>query len=208
MIYLYTGTPGSGKSLHQAELIYYAVKRGEPVIANFDINRDLFEDSSSFHYVDNSELTPSYLRDFSMNYFEGTKIKEGKIMVFIDECAIQFNARTWNDKSRKDWVKLMQLHRKLGMDIFLISQFDTMIDKQIRSLVEYEVKHRKVNNIGWFGKLVNIVMLGRATIVGVSYWYPTKMRLRATWIFGRKKLYSLYDTYMVFESDKDKKVLT
>ena len=38
MIYLYTGTPGSGKSLHLAEAIYKSLRRGQPVIANFEIN--------------------------------------------------------------------------------------------------------------------------------------------------------------------------
>ena len=40
MIYLYSGTPGSGKSLHTARVIYYSLKRGFPVIANFPINLD------------------------------------------------------------------------------------------------------------------------------------------------------------------------
>lgn len=204
MIYLYTGTPGSGKSLHQAEILYWAVKMGRPVIANFDINRDLFQDCSSFHYVSNEQLTPQYLRDYSLEYFAGKTVKESEITVFIDECAIQFNARDWNSPLRKDWVKLMQLHRKLGMDIILVSQFDTMIDKQIRNLVEYEVKHRKVNNIGWFGKLVSVLAAGHAVIIGITYWYPTKMRLRSQWTIGRKRLYKLYDTYMTFETESEK----
>ena len=39
MIYLYSGTPGSGKSLHTARDIRDALRlRKMPVIANFDIN--------------------------------------------------------------------------------------------------------------------------------------------------------------------------
>ncbi len=38
MIYLYTGTPGSGKSYHVAKEIYFYLYHGRNVIANFDIN--------------------------------------------------------------------------------------------------------------------------------------------------------------------------
>ncbi len=38
MIYLFTGTPGSGKSLHTAQVIYYQLRSKKPCIANFDIN--------------------------------------------------------------------------------------------------------------------------------------------------------------------------
>ena len=38
MIYFYTGTPGSGKSLHMASEIYEAMYKGKNVIANFEIN--------------------------------------------------------------------------------------------------------------------------------------------------------------------------
>ena len=40
MIYLYTGTPGSGKSYHVAKEIYFYLYHGRNIIANFDINYD------------------------------------------------------------------------------------------------------------------------------------------------------------------------
>ena len=43
MIDLYTGTPGSGKSLHCAKEIYNRLSRGKGVIANFDINLTIFK---------------------------------------------------------------------------------------------------------------------------------------------------------------------
>ena len=35
-------------------------------------------------------------------------------------------------------------HRKLGYRVILIAQFDRMLDRQIRSVLEYEYIHRKV----------------------------------------------------------------
>lgn len=41
MIYLYSGTPGSGKSLHIARVIKNTLMMGKPVIANIPINTSL-----------------------------------------------------------------------------------------------------------------------------------------------------------------------
>lgn len=38
MIDFYSGTPGSGKSLHTAERLYYWLRAGRPAICNFNIN--------------------------------------------------------------------------------------------------------------------------------------------------------------------------
>lgn len=40
MIVLYSGTPGSGKSLDCARTIYNWCRRGNPIICNFPINID------------------------------------------------------------------------------------------------------------------------------------------------------------------------
>lgn len=206
MIYLYTGTPGAGKSYHMAETIYYDVKYHRPVVCNFEVNRDLWRDGGkTFYYVPNRILTPQNLAKISEVYFEDHKKREGSLKLYIDECQIIFNARNWNDKgtvsaaSRADWIKFFTQHRKLGYDIYLISQFDTMIDKQIRSLVEYEVKHRKLNNVGWVGKLATVLFFGRPVFLAINYWYPMKERLSCDWRLGRKKFYRMYDTNLVFD---------
>lgn len=201
-VYLFTGTPGSGKSLHMAQIIYYQVKLKKPVVCNFEINTEIFKDSSSFFYAPNDCLTPENLERFARWYFgeQGNEFGEGKIKVFIDEAQIIFSNRAWNEKGRKEWIRFFTQHRKLGMDVYIVAQYDEMIDKQIRALVEYEVSHRKVNNVGWFGKVVSLFTFGHPVSVGVTRWYGQKMRLSAEWMLGRKKYYRLYDTYKLFES--------
>lgn len=200
MIYLFTGTPGSGKSLHMAEIIYYSLMFKRPVIANFDVNKDVVKNSGCFGYLPNEKMTPELLVEFSQKYFKGKKPREGEVKLFIDECQIIFNSREWNAPNRKKWVKFFTQHRKLGYDIYLVAQFDQMIDKQIRALVEHEVKHRKVNNVGLFGRVVNALIFGRALCCAVTYWYGQKMRLSSEFFLGRKKFYSLYDTYLIFDN--------
>lgn len=200
MIYLYSGTPGSGKSLHTARVIYYTLKRGLPVIANFDINLNKIKNAKGdFLQVDNGKLTPQFLIDYSRNYFKNGRVVEGKITLIIDECQLLFNAREWNVKGRADWLSFFTQHRKYGYDIILIAQFDRMIDRQIRSLIEYEQIHRKVSNFGWKGKILSIVMGGH-TFVAVKVWYPMQEKVGSEFFHATKKFYSLYDTYNSFAS--------
>jgi zona occludens toxin (predicted ATPase) len=197
---IYTGTPGSGKSLHMSKGIYWRVKHHKPVIANFPINEEIFKDCSSFVYVDNDELTPAFLVDFARGYFADHPFKEGSIRLYIDECQIIFNSRSWNESGRSAWIKFFTQHRKLGYDVVLVAQFDSMVDKQIRSLIEYQYIHRKANNFGGFGFLCNVLFLGHPVVVCVKNWYPLKQRLGADWMLGTKRYYSLYDSYKLFDS--------
>lgn len=196
MITVMTGTPGSGKSLNMAKSIYWRVKFGKPVVANFEINEKMFKDVSSYVYVPNEMLSPVELERIAREYFEDHEFGEGKIKLYIDECQLIFNSRTWNKNS--DWIRFFSQHRKLGYDIYLVAQYDEMIDKQIRTLIEYQMHHRKVNNVGLFGKLVTVMFLGHPVVVAVRTWYGQKMRLGAEWMIGTKKYYRLYDTYKLF----------
>lgn len=201
MISLYSGTPGSGKSLKAAEKIYNIMKyQKRLVIANFDIDTSRFKHSrSKFMYLDNSSINPPNLRRISIEWFQDHKFEEGGILLFIDECQIMFNAREWQMSNRADWNAFFTMHRKVGMDIILIAQFDRMIDRQIRSLIEYEYVHRKVSNAGLPGKLMSLLFFG-SLFVQVKRWYPMKERLSAEYFAAKKKYYRLYDTYKLFET--------
>lgn len=205
-IYMFTGTPGSGKSYHQAESIYYANRRNVPVVANFDVNRNLLKNPGRFHAFSNLDLKPEALVKISQDYqmeVGPENVKEGTLKLFIDECGLVFNARKWSDKSRESWVQFMLQHRKLKYDVILVTQFDDMVDKQIRSLVEYEVIHRKLNNVGWQGRIFNALALGHPIFVCVNYWYPMKQRLGSEFVIGRSKFYSMYDTDYLFYNIND-----
>lgn len=201
MIYFYSGTPGSGKSLHVARDIYFRLNRNKKypnVIANFMINEKMIKNKKArFIYKDNSDLTVSFLLNYAFeNHKQGV---ENQTLVVVDEASVIWNAREWQkgetSYNRMDWLKFFVQHRKLGYNFIIISQTDRQIDRQIRSLFEYEIKHRKVNNFK-IGKLLPIPLFAC-----VSYWYGVNERLGVEFFTYRRKWGKFYDSYGTFELD-------
>ena len=203
MIELYSGTPGSGKSLHVADLIYRWVHLFKsPVICNFGFNFKACKERGygSGLIVDNSMITPDFLIDFSEQYKDIRKwntVPEETILLVIDEAQILFNAREWQKSNRAGWISFFTQHRKLGYRIVVIAQFDRMLDRQLRSVIEYEYIHRKVKNIGRGGFLFNMIAGGNLHIA-VKYYKPLNEKVSSEWFKGNKFLYSLYNSYTRF----------
>lgn len=202
MISLYSGTPGSGKSLHCARTIKAWSRIGDPVIGNFEVNLPEKFKNANYIYVPNDELTPYYLVQFSRWWFENHKFSERGILLVIDECQLMFNAREWNIKGRAEWLSFFTQHRKYGYEIILIAQFDRMVDRQIRSLIEYEYIHRKMSNFGWQGKILSL-FFGGNTFICVKRWYPLGEKIGSEIFHARKNLYSIYNSYSTFETKQE-----
>lgn len=203
MIYLYSGTPGSGKSLHIADKIYWSIRTRKPVICNFDINEKMFKKDGYkkyFTYMENSKLSPKKLIQYAMEYWNGKPVKEDTILLVIDEAQLIFNAREWSKRGREDWISFFTQHRKFGYRIVLVAQFDRMLDRQIRSLIEYEYVHRKLKNYGWRGWLLSAMMVSPHLFVCVKVWYPMKEKVGSEFFKFRKKLSRLYDSYATFSA--------
>jgi zona occludens toxin len=199
-IYLYSGTPGSGKSLHQARDIWYRGQNGKPVIVNFDVNTTSFKHPECIHTVYNDDLTPDYLERFSRAYFAEHSFREGAIKLYIDESQLLFNAREWNSRGRKDWLRFFTQHRKYGYDVILVAQYDRMLDRQIRALIEYEYIHRKITNVGVWGWVFFLASFG-GRFLCVKQWYPQSERVGREFIRPFKRYTSIYNTYALFDSD-------
>lgn len=239
MIYFYTGTPGSGKSLHMASEIYDAIWQGKNVIANFEINESYFEKAKhpeklgKFIHVSNYEwLTSSYtdrvtvnpvtgarmkgvipekhytyldgLYSFAMQFhkrdFRGN-IKEHQTLLVLDECQELFNNRTWAKSDRLDWIAFFREHRKYGYDIYLISQDDKVIDKQVRAVLQFKVEHRSVKNYKAGGRLLAFLRGGELFI-----WILSNYQIRGkdgricSEYFTGRKFYEFYNSYQTFHT--------
>ena len=72
--------------MHATERIYRRLRRGAPVIANYNLNQDAIPHPELFHYVDNEQLTPKMLVEFARGWFGTHRFCEDKILLVIDEC--------------------------------------------------------------------------------------------------------------------------
>ena len=200
MITLYSGTPGSGKSLHVAEKIWYALRYGRDVIANFDVNVEKVKKrKGNFFLVENWELSPDILQAYALQNGKKDrqgKILEGQFLLVIDECQILFNSRE-RSKDRLVWCTFFSQHRKYGYDVVLIAQFDRMIDRQIRCLIEYNIVHRNVRNYGWKGFILSMFFGGKL-FVAVKIWYGLNEKTSSEFFLFRKRYARLYDSYKIF----------
>ena len=200
MIWLYSGTPGSGKSLNSARAIYYnLVKYKRDVIANFPINMEDIEKKKkhgNFTFIPNSELSALSLIELAKERGYTNNKKEGQCLVVIDEASLIFNSRTWNEKGRKEWLDLFTHHRKYGFNFILVSQFIGQLDKQIRPLIEYDFIHRKWNNYGFmqYFPLRLFLVIEKSNQI--------KMKNSSNTFFYNKKYCRMYDTYLDFSQNQ------
>lgn len=201
MIELYSGTPGSGKSLHIAKDIYEFLwfNHGKLVIANFDIDRKLVKNSNRFIYLRNDQLSPDLLELIAIDWWRDHDLREDGIVFIVDECQLLFNTRDWNSIDRRPWLSFFSQHRKLGYYCILVAQYDEMIDKQIRALLEYECIHRKITNDGILGFMLKILTVGD-WFANIRVWYPLKKQVDISFHRARKKYYRLYDTFNTFDT--------
>ena len=192
MITCYTGTNGSGKSLHVMRKIYYNAKKRN-IMTNFPIKLP-YSTSKNITYVSNLHLTPSFLVEYAKKFHD--KDKESQTLVVIDEAQILFNCRDFRSYGRDKWLIFFPQHRKLGYDFILVTPFIRSIDRQIRELTEYEIKHRKLNRYKIF-QYLKIPLF-----IAITEWTACKGAVLEKDIFIYKKKYSeMYDTYQLFNSE-------
>lgn len=202
MITLYSGTPGSGKSLHVAKYIRERLQtRGTVTIGNFYINvKSVKRRRGTYLCVSNHRLTPARLITFArrLSAHYGRRLREGEVVIVLDEAQLLFNSREWQNMGRAGWLSFFTQHRHFGYDVILIAQFDRMLDRQIRSLIEYDVVHRRISRAGWFGAVLGFLTRG-CLFAAVRRWYPVKQYLDMSFFWGGKRIYEIYDSYNCFD---------
>ncbi|WP_118802024.1 zonular occludens toxin family protein [Neisseria lactamica] len=121
MLYLFTGVPGSGKTLNVVSML---AKRPDLK------NRPLFIDGIPDLQIPHEPIP------------EGESIQTwpkwaptGAIIV-VDECQRIFRPRPSGSKV-PDYVSELETHRHRGLDFFFITQHPRLIDANLRSLIEH-----------------------------------------------------------------------
>lgn len=199
---IYTGPRGSGKTAHSVNdaMDKLSYKRHNNVVANFglkfskrQINKKKYNEK--FHFVPNDELTPKKLMELSAR--NGWYKEEGCTLLIIDEAGLFFNARDWQvkGKERMEWIDFFVNSRKLGFDPVLIAQNIKMVDRQIRDIIEHNVKHAKLNNLHWF-KWLPIPMF-----VTITKWLIGDFKPQIKFHFLNPLNAKRYDTMKLFNKD-------
>lgn len=208
MIYTYLGTPGAGKSLHVTKDIRDALRCGCLVVSNFPVNADRIRmhRDSRFVLMDNARLLPASapdsLADMFREYHEEVGTKR-RILLVIDECQLLFDSRQWDAPGRAEWLAFFTLHRHvMGNDgkIILVTQNEKALDKRILPLAEYYVQHRNLK-YGSTGEMLLSFVCGFNLFVAKTVWRPGREKTGVALFRGNKRLFSLYDTRILFGTD-------
>lgn len=221
MIQLWSGTPGSGKSLHCAHEIREDLRFGKNVISTcyidttycfmnklqeliFTVSKGKIhlynedERQKNFHYIPIGEITPQYLYEFAAKYHVFGK--EHQTTLVLDECVAIFsptvlseNIKRWNE-----WDEFFRKHRHLGFNIIIIPQAKKLISRKVIEYCEFEVKHYNRKHHGNFGWILSIFIGGL-----FSYsvcWRGTKEKPLEQKFFTYRRLYgSMYNSYSMFD---------
>lgn len=202
MIELFDGSIGSGKSIHVVREVKKRTRR--PVIMNFPLRKM----RANWHYWDNDEITVERLVEFARQHANeryGGRMREGMILLVIDEASMLWNARDYNAKGKGDWTKkwlrFFAQSRKLGFDVILVAQFDKQIDRQIRACVEWQVSHYSAKHMFPIKYLVRLLFFCHVTLT-VRRWYAaqgTKQKSPGLMIFWPWE-FSAYDSMRMFDA--------
>lgn len=196
MIDLYLGSVGSGKSYHALkEGIEKTKQRGGFVVANFPIKARNEKENERWIYLE--DFSPKDL--IRLSFERGSFGHEGRALVIVDEAGIKFNSRDWqvNPNERKEWIKFLSQSRKFGYDIILVAQDERMVDRQIRKLAEFNVKHIKLRNY----KLMKL--LPWQIFAVVRFWNGATFKGQVSFLFFNPFLAKRYDTMKLFELDEE-----
>jgi hypothetical protein len=184
LIYAVKGRPGGGKSYYATRKVVQELMKGKCVVTNVNLKpdwaevaakHDLFNRArgkslpaiasdlrSRCHLLDPNDADA--LRELFRVRVVGEK--ESRAVAVLDECHNWLNARMWNDGDRGDYVAWFTQHRKLGFDVYLLSQAIESIDAQIRRLIEYWVVLRNLKR--W--KIAGLSMVPVNLFIAITVW--------------------------------------
>jgi hypothetical protein len=150
-IWIFDGTPGSGKTQGAVEKIIANLKKGRKVYSNIEGHNDpeclealkSMAGLSDIQFIEKFEYIPDEkCRQFYRYVDKGS-------LIVVDEAHKYFNVRKWADKENNDFAIWASTHRHYGYELLLITQNLNRIDSSVRELAEWTYRYKKSN---FFGK--------------------------------------------------------
>lgn len=121
MLYLITGTPGSGKTLYAVSLIVKYLKENEQLLKDGKEPRRIYADIDGLN-IEGVDPPPEDWRE----------TPDGSV-IFYDE--IQQRPSYKKEKNDNDIVNALQIHRHTGHDIYGITQFPVLLHQNFKAVV-------------------------------------------------------------------------
>jgi len=208
--YIIHGKKGNGKSLVVVGRIRDALMAGKSVATNLNLNLEkllpqTFKTVRCFRIPDRPTI-----EDLQAIGFGSDQVDESTYgLVVLDECATMMNARTFNDRGRKEMLDWFVHSRKLGWDTYFICQNPIQIDKQVReSLADLSVSCKRMDKlrIPFLGSLSkNLIGYEirppKVHVATVRYGTGHDAMISDRWVYTGTDLYDGYDTRQVFKDD-------
>lgn len=150
MIICFEGTPGSGKSYEAVKKIIDNLMLGRTVYTNIDGLDDPVcrEHIKSFSGLSDYELSTRLIHLPNWQALEFYKHVSDKSLVVLDEVHKLYNNRNWQKDVNTHFADWSSTHRKSGNDVILVTQNLEKVDGQVRGLVEWTYRFKKLNMLG------------------------------------------------------------
>jgi adenosyl cobinamide kinase/adenosyl cobinamide phosphate guanylyltransferase len=202
-ISLVTGPLGTGKSFYAIRKAVDSLESGKVVITNFPMSPDWTDRVVDRHPV--RWVIPGRRRKLKAKWRASTMVVpdiatlvrirlkgvgEGRGVVILDEVHRWMNSRTWKDEDRLKIVEWFSLSRKLGFDVYLITQDSKNVDRQVRDLFEY---HIQLANIKRF-KVLGIPVMPFNLFLAIWQWHGAGKAIVKRECYRLNWTKSLYDT--------------
>lgn len=126
--------------------------------------------------------------------------REGDVLVVIDEAHLFYNSRDWAEtaKNHKRLLEFLTQSRKAGVDVLWITQEGSNVDKQFRTLAEWELAIVNIKHLplGWLGMLPFSAYCVKHISARGNYLVKKEWQLYSRWLKGCYKTDSMLSSRM------------
>jgi hypothetical protein len=115
---------------------------------------------------------------------------EGRAIVVIDEAHVFMNARNWRDDDRMALVEWASASRKLGLEVYLVTQDLASLDRQVRDRLTYHITLRNLKQF----KVAGIPIIPFNFFIAVWQWHAAGKAIVKREMYRLDWRAKLYDT--------------
>lgn len=194
-IELITGTMGGGKTSYAVAEIMFHLRKGGTVYTNIEM---VFPEVGKWLAYQGLKFDPTrlvYLNEDDVLSFTSF-VKRGsadlRVMLVIDECALNFNSRDFQETAKREkQMEMPILHfnvlvRKLDIRLLYLVQASSLFDKQMRTLCQTQTDCRNLKHMRLLGvfpcpiplqfRVHFVLTLGVKTLSYTEYIFSHGMR--------------------------------